>query len=126
MHLSSLSDKELLNVANYQLDDLTSTNLERELIGRLEGFLDLEEDHTKLESHADELSVAGEEALGQFPEEDFLADAIERIQNLAKALRGDNKEEAKSIAEYLEDLQQTTANATEYARHNFRKIDSTN
>lgn len=126
MQLSSLNDKELLNVANYSLDDLTSTNLERELITRLEGFLDLEKDHTKLESHADELATAAEDALGQFPEEDFLADAIQRLQDLARSCRGTNREEAQSLAEYLEDLQSTISTAAEYARSNFRKINSLN
>lgn len=116
MNLATLNDKELLGFADHGLDDLTSSDMERELIKRLDAFLENEADYAKLDGRYDELAVAAEEALGQFPEEDFLAGAIQRIRDLAKSCRGDNRKEAQSIADYLDDLQLTTFNATEHAR----------
>jgi hypothetical protein len=62
-----------------------------------------------------------QEGMGQFPAEDFLAGAIERLNNLAKRLRGDNKAELLGCIEALDDIAQTTFNASDYGRDELRK-----
>lgn len=39
MHLANLTDEELVRHADLELNDLTSTDLERELLGRLQRFI---------------------------------------------------------------------------------------
>lgn len=117
MYLPALTDPELIRYADQTLDPLTSTDLERELLKRFEAagsYDDLEEQFSSF------LGVV-QEAIGQFPDEDFLQDAIERIQDLAQELKGRNKEEAQSIASLLGDIQLASSNAAEYARTEIHK-----
>lgn len=61
------------------------------------------------------------EAMAQYPAEDFLSDAISRLQTLAKNLRGGNKDTLNGIIESLEDVAQCTFNAADYGRDELRK-----
>ena len=79
----------------------------------------------EVESAIDNLS-GGEcyvqEAIAQFPDEDFLEVVIENLQATYKKLRGDNKENLKEVIESLEDLQISQARATEYAVEELNKL----
>ena len=54
-----------------------------------------------------------QEAYAQFPAEDFLSEIESRLHELAKRLRGNNKEELLGIIESLSDVAQCTFYATE-------------
>ena len=82
----------------------------------IEALIDTSEDVESLPDVAPYIS----EASGQFPEEDFLGEAIEQVQDLAKKLRGDNRETAREIAVMLENIQQTITGGTEYGREQLR------
>jgi hypothetical protein len=56
------------------------------------------------------------EAMGQYPAEDFTSELAQRMLNLAKRLRGDNKAEMLAIIESLDDMAQCRFNASEYGR----------
>lgn len=60
--------------------------------------------------------VKVEEARGQFPAEDFTSSISDRLHNIAKRLRGDNKSDLLNVIEALDDLAQCTFYATEYGR----------
>lgn len=62
-----------------------------------------------------------QEAMCQYPAEDFLADAITRLQKLAKRIRGDNREALLGIIESLDDVAQCTFNAVDYGRDELSK-----
>lgn len=55
-----------------------------------------------------------EEAVGQFPNEDFLQDIINDIGDIAKRLRGDNKKEMMDIMDRLDEIQMSTLHSSEY------------
>ncbi|MFK3740917.1 hypothetical protein [Massilia sp. TN1-12] len=65
-----------------------------------------------------------QEARGQYPAEDFLACPIERLHQLAKKLRGENREALLGIIESLDDIAQTTFNAADYGRSELRKAEA--
>jgi hypothetical protein len=56
------------------------------------------------------------DARGSYPDEDFLAEIIDRMQTFAKNLRGANKDTCLSIIEALDDIQTTTMHASDYGR----------
>lgn len=56
------------------------------------------------------------EALAQYPAEDFLSDILRRLNILVANVRGSNKENLLGIIESLDDVAQTTHYATEYGR----------
>lgn len=61
MNLNTLSDREFLRYANAQLDDLTSTDVERELLRRLEATdTDTFEAAQEMEFSGDDLRRLGE------------------------------------------------------------------
>lgn len=84
---------------------------------RLNGLLERSDALEKL----DGLDAHIYEANGQYPAEDFLSDVIERLHNLAKRLRGDNKAELLGVIEALDDIGQTTFYASDYGRSELRK-----
>ena len=61
------------------------------------------------------------EAMAQFPAEDFLSDVENRLQELCKRLRGDNRETLKDIIESLSNVAQCEFNSTNYGRDELRK-----
>ena len=85
---------------------------------RIEKLIDMEIllGNVTLESY--ELSEAG----AQYPEEDFLENVIEQIMELESLVRGHNRDLAVEIREALEEIQTTTARATEYGLEKLRKI----
>lgn len=62
-----------------------------------------------------------EEALHQYPSEDFLVSVVDRLQELSKRLRGANREELNGIIEALEDIGMTTFQAADYGRGELKK-----
>ena len=56
------------------------------------------------------------EASGCYPAEDFLQDIIDRLDELSKTVRGNNKAELKSISIALESLQLSTHRASEHGK----------
>ncbi|MFW6855320.1 hypothetical protein ACODYM_28935 [Burkholderia gladioli] len=61
------------------------------------------------------------EGMAQLPAEDFLADVMSRLQDIAKRLRGANKEQLLGCVESLDDVAQTTFNAADYGRSELDK-----
>lgn len=51
-----------------------------------------------------------QEAACQFPAEDFLSEQMDALHDLAKKLRGDNKERLLHILQCLDDVTQCTSN----------------
>lgn len=62
-----------------------------------------------------------EEAMAQYPDEDFARPIESRLQTLAKHLRGQNKEEMEQIIEALSDLSQEISNSAGYGLEELRK-----
>ena len=87
-----------------------SRSMVEDLLERSQGL----EDAQGAEAHI-------QEAMAQFPAEDFLSPIIERLNELRKNLRGANKEELGCIIESLDDLAQCTFNAVDYGRDELRK-----
>lgn len=63
-----------------------------------------------------------QEAMAQFPTEDFLSSIIGRLHELHKNLRGGNRETMQGIIEALDDVAQCTFNAADYGRSELREI----
>lgn len=84
---------------------------------RLERLLDRSEALSRLS----DMDALIEEGMSQYPSEDFLFDAIERLHELAKRLRGDNKETLIGIIESLDDIAQTTFYDADYGRGELKK-----
>ena len=55
-----------------------------------------------------------DEAKGSFPDEDFLAKPIKAMQELAKSVRGANREALEKIIAQLSEIQTTTYQQAEY------------
>lgn len=87
---------------------------------QLEDLIDWHEDTSEVAS----VDACLQEARGQYPAEDFLSDAIERLHKLAKNLRGDNRQTLVGIIESLDDVAQCTFNAADYGRAEIRKAES--
>lgn len=62
-----------------------------------------------------------EEALTQYPSEDFLVGIVDRLQELSRRLRGANREELNGIIGALEDIGMTTFYAADYGRSELKK-----
>jgi molecular chaperone DnaK (HSP70) len=84
---------------------------------RIESLLSVE---GRLEA-LDGLSNHIEEAMSQYPAEDFLSDIESRLHEFAKKLRGQNKEALLGIIESLSDLAQTTFYAADYGRSELKE-----
>ena len=69
--------------------------------------------YSEAASKFDDLESKVREAYAQYPAEDFLSDIKARLHELAKRLRGQNKEELLGIIECLSDVDQCTFYATE-------------
>lgn len=80
--------------------------------GAIETLLDRE----TLLRNLDGIDVKIEEGMAQFPSEDFLQGTINRLHQLAKKLRGENRLKVLAIIECLDDLAQCTFNAADYGR----------
>ena len=65
-----------------------------------------------------------QEAACQFPAEDFLSEQIESLQELAKKLRGDNKERLLHIIECLDDVAQCVSNASDFGHEHLSKAET--
>lgn len=84
---------------------------------RLNNLLDQETQLTALKDVAPHI----QEALGQFPAEDFLEEHKTRLVMLAKNMRGANKEALQAIIETLDDISMTTFYASDYGSNELRQ-----
>ena len=98
--------------------EILRTAVERELMARCERLVD--ELAERPEVYTIEARVS--EAIAQYPEEDFLDKLVNRVFELGKKLRGDNKAEAHAIAKELTELGQSVANAAAYGREELDQI----
>jgi len=94
------------------------TPTEIELIKRLESA----HDELAERPEPDAIDARVTEAIAQYPEEDFLEKLADRVFELGKKLRGDNKTEAHAIAKELTELGQTVANAAAYGAGELNQI----
>lgn len=116
--MASMSDEHLIASLEAQAGPLTSTAAEAELIRRLEAAIDAADD--KLD--ASDVATAVDEAIAQYPAEGFLDTIIDRINELAKKMRGDNADELKLISEALFELADETTRATEYGAEQLNNL----
>jgi len=105
MYISNLTPKE-----RYRL---TGT-LDAEQIEELLGVEDKLESISGVDAHV-------KEAMTQYPEEDFLSGPIARLHELAKSVRGENRQKLLSIIEQLDDIAQCTFNAADYGRSELKE-----
>lgn len=89
---------------------------------RIEGLLEME-------ALIGDASIPGaitdiQEAACQFPAEDFLSEQLDALHDLAKKLRGDNRERLLHIIECLDDVAQCIFNASEFGREHLSKAES--
>jgi len=102
---SSLSAQETYRmhgrVTRAQLENLLDQEASLEGIGGVDGYID--------------------EAMCQYPAEDFLEGHKTRLVELMKNLRGANKETMSGIIEALDDIAQCTFNAADYGRSELNK-----
>jgi hypothetical protein len=61
-----------------------------------------------------------EEAMCQYPAEDFLQEVLTSLHELMKSVRGSNRDAVQGIIESLDDIAQTTFNAADYGRGELR------
>ena len=102
------------------------SNLSREEEFRLTGTLRRESIDELLDASSRLEALGGvdahiEEALAQYPAEDFLEGVKQRLGALMKNVRGANKDELQGIIEALDDIAQTTFYAADYGRDELRK-----
>lgn len=94
---------------------------------RLNGYLSKEYAEPLLDAQSKLDSVSGvdvhiEEAIGQFPAEDFLSSVKSDLHALAKRMyKGDNKTELLRIIEALDDALQCQFYASDYGREELHK-----
>lgn len=103
----------LSNLTNDELYRLTGT-LPSARIEALIETAELYEKITGSEAHIIE-------ARGSYPDEGFLYHVIERLNAVAKSVRGDNRQEILSIVSALEQIDQDVTNDAEYGRDELRK-----
>jgi hypothetical protein len=99
---------------------IEATNLTNKEYYRLNGTLSEERIEALLEIdvNVDGSSPAAyiDEAMGTFPNEDFLEHIIKKVREVAKRVRGDNKDDLDQILLDLEDLQDKVNNDSDYGR----------
>lgn len=118
--MASMSDEHLIASLYAQATPLTSTPAEMELLARLENAIDALDDMVSKEDVYDTVA----EASSQYPEEDFLDEIIDRINALAKNLRGENKEECELISNDLFELGNEISRAAEYGREQLKELEN--
>jgi len=106
---TSLTDKEFFRMHG----TLTSERIER--------LIELK-DRDGWKQFSQRIGSMVQEAMGQYPAEDFLSEILTCLHNLAKRLRGDNKEAIQALAEKVDDIAQTTFNAADYGRSELQKV----
>lgn len=98
---------------------------------RLNGYLSRDYAEPLLDAQNKLESVSGvdsyiQEAMGQYPAEDFLSEIVSDLHALAKRMyKGDNKTELLRIIESMDDALQCQSNASDYGReelHNALKV----
>jgi hypothetical protein len=62
------------------------------------------------------------EAMGQFPSEDFLQEPLDKLRDLVKRMRGDNRETLTAIIEELNTIATQQVHATEYGKEELKKV----
>lgn len=87
-------------------------------VEKIEDLLEKEEALEEMEGIDAHIS----EAMAQYPAEDFLQGPINRMHELAKRLRGDNRAELLGIIEQLDDIAQCTFNSADYGRSELNAV----
>lgn len=83
---------------------------------RIEALLDNEESLEAITG----VDAYIQEAMGQFPPEDFLHDIKTRLFELTKRIRGANKSDLSAIIESMDDALQCQFNSSDYGRSELR------
>lgn len=86
-------------------------------LDKLEDLLDREDALKEVQ----EIDANLKEAMAQYPAEDFLQTPINRLHELAKRLRNENRQEVLAIIGQLDDIAQCTFYAADYGRDELRK-----
>lgn len=118
--LKALDASELLEIAEYNADEFTTSDTERALIYQLNDLLDLNDDMLCPHEVEDVLN----EVSAQFPVDDFLGHAIDIADDIArgKMRKDDMQREAARLSEMLHEIQNEQQGATEYACHEILKL----
>lgn len=107
MYLSNYTDKELIQFFD---SHPCKTDYEAVLLTRLESALEREE----LLPGRDELTSAVQEAIAQYPNEDFLEELIYEVQELRDVSSKAGKMNLKELVKSLQDKQDELFHAAEY------------
>lgn len=104
----------------------SSSNFTDEEVFRMTGTLPAERieallDHSAQLKQLTNIDGHIDDAMAQFPAEDFLSDLKQEMYELAKRLRGDNKEALTNLCAMLDDRLQTQFYATEYGTNELFK-----
>lgn len=120
--LSFYNDEELLRHARNEQDRLVTTEFETEFAKRFALLIDTAAEAPSEDLLADHCGWA-DEALAQFPEEDFLQEAIDELAYLETQMqRSQFKGDVASAKEKLIEIQSTVSRAAEYAREQLKNI----
>jgi hypothetical protein len=118
--LEALESRELLTLAEHDLDEFTTSDTERALIYHLNDLLHVNDDFLD----PDDADAVLSEVSAQLPEDDFLGHAIDIAQSIAdgKMLKKGLQAEGQRLANLLEAIQDEQRNATDYANHEILKL----
>ena len=118
--LRAMEPKELLTIAEHELDEFTTSDTEQALIYQLNELFDLNDSML----HPEEVEDVLNEVSAQLPDDDFLGHAIDIANDIAKGkMRKDAmKAEGLRLSNLLQAIQDEQQGATEYACHEILKL----
>ena len=118
--LRAMEPKELLTIAEHELDEFTTSDTEQALIYQLNELFDLNDSML----HPEEVEDVLNEVSAQLPDDDFLGHAIDIANDIAKGkMRKDAmKAEGLRLSNLLQAIQDEQQSATEYACHEILKL----
>ena len=118
--LRAMEPKELLTIAEHEVDEFTTSDTEQALIYQLNELFDLNDSML----HPEEVEDVLNEVSAQLPDDDFLGHAIDIANDIAKGkMRKDAmKAEGLRLSNLLQAIQDEQQGATEYACHEILKL----
>lgn len=118
--LRAMEPKELLTIAEHEMDEFTTSDTEQALIYQLSELFDLNDSML----HPEEVEDVLNEVSAQLPDDDFLGHAIDIANDIAKGkMRKDAmKAEGLRLSNLLQAIQDEQQGATEYACHEILKL----
>ncbi|MGP5103638.1 hypothetical protein ACTXJH_06690 [Psychrobacter celer] len=118
--LRAMEPKELLTIAEHEMDEFTTSDTEQALIYQLNDLFDVND--SMLCPH--EVEDVLNEVSAQLPDDDFLGHAIDIANEIAKGkMRKDAmKAEGLRLSNLLQAIQDEQQGATEYACHEILKL----